>query len=98
MSSPRLRDFALIAGHTWRCYECRDLLLESPEKTCRGYKLSESEKESAQELQEENFQTVMALSEATGLTVRELEEAIDHPHARLRHLGSYRSREYFSAR
>ena len=91
----RLRDFALIAGHTWRCYECRDLLLENAERTCRGYKLSQEEKESATELTDDNFQTVMALSEATGLTVKELEEAIDHPHARLRHLGSYRSREYF---
>ena len=94
----RLRDFALIAGHTWRCYECRDLLLEAPEKTCRGYKLTEEEKESALELTEAHFQTVMALAEATQLTVKELEEAIDHPHARLRHLGVYRNNSYFSVR
>lgn len=96
--STRLRDFALIIGHTWRCYECRDLLLEDPERTCRGHKLSEAEKESAQELTEDDFQTVMALSQATGISVKDLEEAIDHPHARLRHLGSRRNREFFVGR
>ena len=91
----RLRDFALIVGHTWRCYECREILLEAPGRTCRGYKLTEEEKESADELTDEHFRTVMDLADATGLSVKELEEAIDHPHARLRHLGSYRSKEYF---
>ncbi|MEM7128331.1 MAG: hypothetical protein AAF702_18510 [Chloroflexota bacterium] len=93
--STRLRDFALIVGHTWRCYECRDLLIESPERTCRGYKLTEQERESAEALTDDHFRTVMDLADATGLSVQDLEKAIDHPHARLRHLGSYRSREYF---
>lgn len=96
--SSRLRDFALIVGHTWRCYECRDLLLESPHRTCRGYKLSDQEKKSAVELADEHFRTVMDLADATGLSVKELEQAIDHPHARLRHLGIYRNRDFFIGR
>lgn len=92
----RISDFALIAGHTWRCYECRDILLAHPEKTCRGYKLTDGEKEAVGELSEDDYQTVMALAEATGVQVRDLEQAIDHPHARLRHLGSYRNHNYFA--
>ena len=32
----------------------------------------------------------MALATATDLTTAEIEQAIDHPHARLRHLGVYK--------
>lgn len=96
----RIRDFALVAGHAWRCYECREALLAEPNRMWMGYKLSEQERDRAHQLSQESFRTVMDLAEATGLTVRELEQAIDHPHARLRHLGVSRrdpSRtEYFT--
>lgn len=91
----RIRDFALVIGHTWRCYECRDSLLADPVRTCRGYKLTEAERMMASVLTEDSFSTVMVLAEETGLTTQELEQAIDHPHARLRHLGVYKSgRDY----
>ena len=91
----RVRDFALAVGHAWRCYECRDSLFNAPEKAWIGYKMTEDERERALNLTNDSFLTVMALAEATGLTVNELEAAIDHPRARLRHLGVYKG-EYNS--
>lgn len=93
----RIQDFALVVGHAWRCYECRDKLLLDPQSTWRGYKLSDAQRHRAMSLTEEAFQTVMALAEATELTVAEIEYAIDHPHARLRHLGIYKG-EYLPNR
>jgi len=87
----RIRDFALVVGHAWRCYECRDALLADPDKSWVGYKLTDDERERALQLSNESFRTVMALADATGLTVREIELAIDHPRARLRHIGVYKS-------
>ena len=92
----RVRDFALAVGHAWRCYDCRDSLFDEPEKAWVGYKMTEDEHQRALELTNESFQTVMKLAEATGLTVGEIEAAIDHPRARLRHLGVYKG-EYSSA-
>jgi hypothetical protein len=53
-----------------------------------GYKLSETQREVLATISEEDFRTMMHLAEITGLTMREIEMAIDHPRARLRHLGS----------
>jgi hypothetical protein len=86
----RIRDFALVVGHAWRCYECREALLAEPDKAWIGYKLTEDERERALKLSDESFATVMTLAEATGLTAREIEHAIDHPRARLRHIGVYK--------
>ena len=90
----RVSDFALMIGHAWRCSECRDDLLERPELTWIGVKLTQEQRENVRNLDDAAFQTVMALAEATGLDVDELYEAIDHPRARLRHLGSVKG-EYF---
>lgn len=91
----RVRDFALVIGHTWRCYECREQLIEDSVRTCRGYKLSETERTLVGELTDESFNTVTKLASETGIATQELETAIDHPHARLRHLGVYKSgRDY----
>ena len=81
-------DFALIVGHVWRCTACRDALLESPSTMWIGYKLSETQRECLGNMNEDDFRTMMHLAEVTGLTLREIESAIDHPRARLRHLGS----------
>lgn len=86
----RIQDFALVVGHAWRCYECRAKLLTTPQSMWSGYKLSDAQRGKAMSLTDDSFQTVMALAEATELTVSEIEEAIDHPHARLRHLGVYK--------
>jgi hypothetical protein len=86
--SERVSDFALIIGHVWRCTACRDALLESPSTMWIGYKLSETQRDCLNTMSEDDFRTMMQLAEVTGLTMREIESAIDHPRARLRHLGS----------
>ena len=53
-----------------------------------GYKLSESQRDCLINIDEEDFRTIQHLAEITGLTAREIDAAIDHPRARLRHLGS----------
>ena len=93
--SERVPDYALIIGHVWRCASCRDALLERPESTWLGYKLNEEQRERILVLSDDAFQSMMVLSEATGLTAHELEVAIEHPRARLRHLGSVKSGYYF---
>ena len=45
-------------------------------------------------LNDESFQTILRLTEATGLDTKELEAAIEHPRARLRHLGSVKGDYY----
>lgn len=90
----RLSDFALMMAHAWRCAECRTDLLEKPELTWIGYKLSSEQRERVREMTSDAFQTVPRMAEATGLEVDELQMAIDHPRARLRHLGSIKG-DYF---
>ncbi len=86
----RVSDYALIIGHTWRCATCREQLLETPRTLWMGYKLSELQREQILELSSDSFNTIMALAEATGLAIDEIDAAIDHPRARLRHLGVQR--------
>jgi hypothetical protein len=91
----RVSDLALMMAHAWRCAECRNDLIEKPELTWIGYKLSADQRECVREMTSDSFQTVTRMAEATGLDVDELHSAIDHPRARLRHLGSIKG-EYFS--
>ena len=87
----RVQDFALLIGHVWRCTDCRNALLERPEGVLIGFKLDETQRECVLKLTEESFQTTMRLIEETGLSDRELNEAIDHPRALLRHLNGAKS-------
>ena len=86
----RVTDFALLIGHVWRCTECRNALMSRPDTYWIGFKLNEAQREIIRKLGDDSFQTVMRLSEETTLSVRDLDEAIDHPRARLRHLGVVR--------
>ena len=86
--SDRVSDFALIIGHVWRCTSCREALLRDPAQMGVGYKLSESQRTCINQLSDDDFGTIMHLAEVTGLTTSEIDAAIDHPRARLRHLGS----------
>jgi len=88
--SDRVSDFALIIGHVWRCTACRNLLLENPQLMWIGHKLSERQRECLIHIDEEDFRTIQHLAQVTGLAAREIDAAIDHPRARLRHLGSIR--------
>lgn len=92
--SDRVQDFALIIGHVWRCNGCREALFEKPEVVWLGYKLSEEQRERVRALSDESFQTILKLAKATGLNTKELEAAIEHPRARLRHLGSVKGDYY----
>lgn len=86
----RVRDFALLIAHAWRCTRCREGLLQAPTAAWIGFKLDEEQRECILHLTDESFHTVSKLAEVTGLTIRELDEAIDHPRARLRHLAGDR--------
>lgn len=90
MSSVRVRDFALLIGHAWRCGRCRQVLLESPKQAWVGFKLDEQQRECILSLTEESFHTTIKLAELTGIEPHELDEAIHHPRARLRHLAGNR--------
>lgn len=92
--STRLQDFALMIGHVWRCNQCRDELLAKPETLWLGYKLSDDQKARIRALDDDAFASMLRLAEATGLDSKEIEAAIEHPRARLRHLGSVRG-DYF---
>jgi len=72
--------------------------MESPQALLIGYKLSETQREALLSLETESFHTVMKLSDLTGLTSDELYQAIDHPRARLRHLGSIKNEQQSSGR
>ena len=85
--SHRVSDFALLIGHVWRCSDCREAIMTQPDVYWIGFKLSDVQREVIRSLTDESFQTIMRLSEITSLTPRELDDAIDHPRARLRHLG-----------
>jgi hypothetical protein len=93
--SVRVQDFALIIGHVWRCNGCREALFANPETVWLGYKLSDLQRDAILKLTDESFQTVARLCEETGLDAKELEAAIEHPRARLRHLGSVKGDGYY---
>lgn len=86
----RVTDYALLIGHVWRCPECRNSLLAQPEITLIGYKVSDQQRAAICDLTSESFATVMRLSAELSISTGELYSAIDHPRARLRHLGVVR--------
>ncbi len=86
----RVTDFALIIGHVWRCTSCRAAFLEKPSLMWVGYKLSDDQRACLIKLDDNDFHTITHLATVTGLTPKEIDAAIDHPRARLRHLGSVR--------
>lgn len=92
--SMRVQDFALIIGHVWRCHNCREELFERPDTVWMGYKLSDDQKARLRALTDDSFASMLRLAEATGLDNKEIEAAIEHPRARLRHLGSVKG-DYF---
>jgi len=92
--SARVQDFALIIGHVWRCNTCREELFEKPDTVWMGYKLNEDQKARIRTLTDESFASILRLADATGLDNKEIEAAIEHPRARLRHLGSVKGDYY----
>ena len=59
--------------------------------TCQrlvGFKLTEEQRACIAGMDDDDFRTITHLANVTGLTAQEIDSAIDHPRARLRHLGS----------
>lgn len=88
--SERVTDYALLIGHVWRCPECRDSLLSQPDIACIGFKLNDDQRQAIRNLTDNSFTTVMRLSQELDISMADLYTAIDHPRARLRHLGVVR--------
>ena len=86
----RVTDYAMLIGHAWRCPDCRDSLLTEPEIACIGFKLNDDQREAIRSLTNDSFTTVMRLSTELDISTGALYTAIDHPRARLRHLGVVR--------
>ena len=84
----RVSDFALIIGHVWRCTTCRAALLAEPATLSVGFKLTDEQRACITGMDDDDFLTINHLANVTGLTPAEIDSAIDHPRARLRHLGS----------
>jgi hypothetical protein len=84
----RVTDFALIIGHVWRCTACRAALLAEPTTMWVGFKLSEEQRACLAGMDDDDFRTITHLASVTGMTPQDIDSAIDHPRARLRHLGS----------
>jgi 3'-phosphoadenosine 5'-phosphosulfate sulfotransferase len=93
--SDRVTDYALLIGHVWRCPTCRESLLTQPEVAWIGFKLNDEQRQAIRNLSDESFVTIMRLGQELNLSTREIYTAIDHPRARLRHLGVVRG-EYRS--
>lgn len=82
----RIRDYLIVVGHLWIGDECRDAFLQNPRSTLIGFKLSEDERERLLQLTNDSFLSHQILSDATGISLAELDEAITHPRSRMRHL------------
>ena len=57
-------------------------------------RLSDDQKSRIRALTDDSFASILRLTEATGLNNKEIEAAIEHPRARLRHLGSVKGDYY----
>ena len=90
LNTSRLQDYALLLGHVWRCTACRESLLAQPELFWIGFKLDQQQRTCIKQLDDDAFHTLMRLAQVSGLSLNELNAAVDHPRARLRHLSGNR--------
>ena len=80
------RELMFVLAHAQFCSTCRARLLSAPQAVVTGRALSNDEKEALVRLTEADFFTPERLAEASGVSVRELNEYSNHPVVRLRHL------------
>lgn len=85
MSVDRTSDLAILLGHAVQCEECRDRLLQEPERVLVGRKISNQQRELLSQLSPEAFENMSALAGVVGLDVNELRDGVNHPRARMRH-------------
>ena len=85
MNSDRTSDLAIILGHAFQCEDCRNRLLNEPERVLVGRKITREQREQLLKLTPQEFGNSQTLAAAVGLSAAELLEGVNHPRARLRH-------------
>ena len=85
MNSDRTSDLAILLGHAFQCEDCRNRLLDEPERVLVGRKLTQEQRERLTRLTPQDFGNSQTLAAAVGLSAAELVEGVNHPRARLRH-------------
>ena len=85
MTSDRTSDLAILLGHAFQCEDCRNRLLDEPERVLVGRKLTQEQRERLTKLTPQDFGNSQTLAAAVGLSAADLVEGVNHPRARLRH-------------
>ena len=85
MNSDRTSDLAIVLGHAFQCEDCRNRLLNEPERVLVGRKITREQREQLSRLTPQEFGNSQTLAAAVGLSAAELLEGVNHPRARLRH-------------
>ena len=85
MNSDRTSDLAILLGHAFQCEDCRNRLLNEPERVLVGRKITQQQREQLLKLTPQEFGNSQTLAAAVGLSAAELLEGVNHPRARLRH-------------
>lgn len=84
----RVSDYQILVGHLWQCVECREAFLANPQAMLVGLKLSDEQKNILHEFSKTPFKLLERLHSENGLTEAAFQVAVNHPRARLRHLGT----------
>jgi hypothetical protein len=79
------QELLIIIGHAWQCLDCRRLLLETPDKALRGRPLTADERKRLTALEAQHFVNLTNLAQMLGVQVNDLNTAMNHARARLRH-------------
>ena len=86
----RISDFDVAVGHLWHCDQCRRSFLSDPSSVMIGLKLSPDQRNVLNNLAAEPETLLDRLQHAWPTDDAAFERAINHPRARLRHLGRSR--------
>lgn len=82
----RQENLLIIAGHAWQCLDCQAKLLADPAKAVTGHRLMPDEQTALSKLTRADFATVTSLAHALQLDRHALDEIMNNPRCRLRHL------------
>ena len=82
----RSENLLIVAGHAWQCLDCQTKLLADPVKAVISHRLMEEEQQALSKLSRADFATVTSLAQALHLDRRALDEIMNNPRCRLRHL------------
>ncbi len=82
----RSENLLVAAGHAWQCLECQTRLLADPVKTLAMVRLTEEERKAVSKLSRSDFATAASLAQALQVDRHALDEIMNSPRCRLRHL------------